>query len=153
MRCPAENKRSRSDYWTYVIALSYVYTAQKRKFSITDFFSKSYQIRSLLRIWSHLPKKSLMANLVFFAVLVQFRNSSRSELARITLNNQAKSATGNQVKGVKGRDVWDKFTIDCFDATADIIVYSIKHRLCIFIVVIILEIFNLKLFYEILPSH
>ena len=145
MRCPAENKRSRSDYWTYVIALSYVYTAQKKKFSITDFSSKSYQIRSLLRIWSRLPKKSLMANLM--------ANSSRSELARITLNNQAKSATGNQVKGVKERDVWDKFTINCFDATADIIVYSIKHRLCIFIVVIILEIFNLKLFYEILPSH
>ena len=30
------------------------------KFSIKDFFSKCDQIRSFLRIWSHLLKKSLM---------------------------------------------------------------------------------------------
>ena len=33
-------------------------TAQKMKFSINDFFSKYDQISSLLRIWSHLLKKS-----------------------------------------------------------------------------------------------
>ena len=33
-------------------------TAQKMKFSIKDFFSKCNQIRSFLRIWSHLLKKS-----------------------------------------------------------------------------------------------
>ena len=33
-------------------------TAQKMKFSIEDFFSKCNQIRSKLRIWSHLLKKS-----------------------------------------------------------------------------------------------
>ena len=33
------------------------YTAQKMKFSIQDFFSKCDQIRSFLRIWSHLLKK------------------------------------------------------------------------------------------------
>ena len=32
--------------------------AQKVKFSIKDFFSKCDQIRSFLRIWSHLLKKS-----------------------------------------------------------------------------------------------
>ena len=37
-------------------------TAQKRKLSIKGFFSKYDQIRSLLRIWSHLMKKSLMEN-------------------------------------------------------------------------------------------
>ena len=36
------------------------------KFSIKDFFSKCEQIRSLLRIWSHLLKKSLMENFFFF---------------------------------------------------------------------------------------
>ena len=43
-------------------------TAQKMKFSIKDSFSKCDQIRSFLRIWSHLRKKSLMENLIFCAV-------------------------------------------------------------------------------------
>ena len=43
-------------------------TAQKMKFSIKDFFSKCDQIRSLLRIWPHLLKKSLMENFIFCAV-------------------------------------------------------------------------------------
>ena len=41
-------------------------TAQKMKFSINDFFSKCEQIRSFLRIWSHLRKKSLKENLVLY---------------------------------------------------------------------------------------
>ena len=45
-------------------------TAQKMKFSIKDFFSKSDQIRSFLRIWSHVLKKSLMENFIFFAACV-----------------------------------------------------------------------------------
>ena len=40
-------------------------TAQKMKFSIKDFFSKCDQIRSFLRLWSHLLKKSLMENVIF----------------------------------------------------------------------------------------
>ena len=40
-------------------------TAQKMKFSMKDLFSKYDQIRSLLRIWSHLLKKSLMENFIF----------------------------------------------------------------------------------------
>ena len=43
--------------------------AQKMKFSIKDFFSKCYQIRSKLRIWSYLLKKSLKGNFIFCAVL------------------------------------------------------------------------------------
>ena len=39
--------------------------AQKMKFSSEGFFSKCDQIRSFLRIWSHLLKKSLMVNLIF----------------------------------------------------------------------------------------
>ena len=38
-------------------------TVQKMKFSIKDFFSKCNQIRSFLRIWSHLLNKSLMENI------------------------------------------------------------------------------------------
>ena len=43
-------------------------TAQKMKFSIKHFFSKSDQIRSFLQIWSHLLKKSLMENFLLCAV-------------------------------------------------------------------------------------
>ena len=47
-----------------------IYTTQKMKFSINDFFSKCDQIRMKLRIWSHLLKKSLMGNFIFCAVIV-----------------------------------------------------------------------------------
>ena len=40
------------------------------KFSIKDFFSKCDQIRSFLRIWSHLLKKSLIESFIFCAVLL-----------------------------------------------------------------------------------
>ena len=46
-----------------------VYTAQKIKFSIKDFFSKCDQIRRKLRIGSHLLNKSLMENFIFCVVL------------------------------------------------------------------------------------
>ena len=39
------------------------------KFFIKDFFSKCDQIRSFLRIWSHLLKKYLMENFIFCAVI------------------------------------------------------------------------------------
>ena len=37
-------------------------------FSIKDFFSKCYQIRRKMKIWSHLMNKSLMENFIFCAV-------------------------------------------------------------------------------------
>ena len=43
-------------------------TAQKIKLSVKNFFRKCDQIRSFLRIWSHLLKKSLMKNFIFCAV-------------------------------------------------------------------------------------
>ena len=45
------------------------YNAQKMKFFIKDFFSKCDQIRSFLRIWSHLLEKYLMENFIFCAVI------------------------------------------------------------------------------------
>ena len=42
-------------------------TAQM-KFSIKDFFSKCDQTRRKMRIWSHLLKKSLTENFIFWAV-------------------------------------------------------------------------------------
>ena len=37
------------------------------KFSIKDFFNKCDQIRCFLRIWSHLLRKSLIENFIFYA--------------------------------------------------------------------------------------
>ena len=45
-------------------------TAQKVEFFIRHFFSKCNQIRSFLRVCSHLPKKSLMENFIFCAVTI-----------------------------------------------------------------------------------
>ena len=39
----------------------------KMKFCIKDFFSECDQSRSVLRIWSHLLKKSLMKNFIFLS--------------------------------------------------------------------------------------
>ena len=44
------------------------YTAQKMKLSTKDFFNKCDQIRSFLRISSHILKKSLMENFTFCVV-------------------------------------------------------------------------------------
>ena len=41
------------------------------KFSIKDLFSICDQIRSFLRIWSHLLKKSVMENFIFRAVVLE----------------------------------------------------------------------------------
>ena len=57
-------------------------TAQKMKFSITDFFSKCDKIRSFLRIWSHSRKKSLMENFIFCAVLLLRKHSLRIILSQ-----------------------------------------------------------------------
>ena len=52
----------------YVKWHRHITTAQKLKFSIKDFFSKCNKIRSFLWIWSHLLKKSLMENFIFWAL-------------------------------------------------------------------------------------
>ena len=45
-----------------------IHIAQKIKFFIKDFFSKCDQIRSFLRIWLYLLKKSLIENFIFCGV-------------------------------------------------------------------------------------
>ena len=53
----------------FIIKLFLYYTSQKVKFPIKDFFSKCDQIRRKLRIWSHLLKKSLLENFIFFCAV------------------------------------------------------------------------------------
>ena len=48
-----------------------------------DFFSKCDQIRSFLRIWSHLLKKSLMENFIFCAVSAATHGNSTSDSVNI----------------------------------------------------------------------
>ena len=67
--------------WNYIVFFSKTYLIQKlnkpkkstsfqqkMRFSIKDIFSKCDQIRSFLRIWSHVLKKFLMENFIFCAV-------------------------------------------------------------------------------------
>ena len=49
------------------------FTPQKMKFFIEDFFNKCNHIRSFLRIWSYLLKKSFMENFIFCAALVSLQ--------------------------------------------------------------------------------
>ena len=59
------------------------------KFSIKDFVSKCDQIRSFLRIWSHLLKKSLMEKFIFCAVkgsmvVTNFKSKFMKDKAKLT---------------------------------------------------------------------
>ena len=56
-------------FWTRRNGYRAPSTAQKIKFPIKDFFSKCDRIRSFPRMWSHMLKKSLMKNFIFYAVL------------------------------------------------------------------------------------
>ena len=59
--------------WLCIIIVI-TFTAQKRKFSIKNFFSKCDQIRRKLVIWSHLLKKYLMENFIFCAVNIYWKH-------------------------------------------------------------------------------
>ena len=58
-----------SGKWIHLTESTGPFTTQKMKCFIKDFFSKCDQIRSFLRIWSHLLKKFLMENFIFCAVI------------------------------------------------------------------------------------
>ena len=57
-------------------------TAQKMSFPFHDFFKKCDQIRSFLRTWSNLMKKSLVKNFIFCAADVL--NSSKVKNTKMT---------------------------------------------------------------------
>ena len=50
-------------------------TAQKMKFSTTDFFSKCEQICRFPRIWSHLLKQVLVGNFIFCVVWGRYQET------------------------------------------------------------------------------
>ena len=61
---------------------------QKMKLSITDFFSKCDQIRSFLRLWSHLLKKSLMKNFIFCTLQLTQKDNPQKISFRINYINK-----------------------------------------------------------------
>ena len=72
------------------------------KFSITDFFSKRGQIRSFLRIWSHLLKKSVIENFIFLygvKTVIQSRSrTSKPTRNLVTLLNELEGFFSKDVK-------------------------------------------------------
>ena len=82
-------------------------TAQKMKFSITNFFSKCDQIRRKLRTWSHLLKKSVMENFIFFTVGAggEHRPSLMTNCTCGAIQNEILSATGQ-------KHTWRIYTIE-----------------------------------------
>ena len=72
------------------LCLFQTFAAQKMKFFIKDFLSKYDEIRSFLRIWSHLLKKSLMENFIFCAVVVSFSKSYQKKAYNTCFNKSAK---------------------------------------------------------------
>ena len=63
-------------------------------FSVKYFFNKCDQIRSFLRIWSHLLEKSLMENFIFYVVY-----RSILFVTTFTLNKKTYSQRGTNVSG------------------------------------------------------
>ena len=59
------NLSRHEEVYLYLFMTCKLFILQKIKFSIKDFVSKSEQIRSFLRIWSYLLKKTLMENFLF----------------------------------------------------------------------------------------
>ena len=60
------------------------------KFFFKDFFSKCDQIRSFLRVWSHLLKKSLMKN-IFCAVNTPENQSFSDDFSGYKMGKLAKN--------------------------------------------------------------
>ena len=63
-------------------------------FSVKYLFNKCDQIRSFLRIWSHLLEKSLMENFIFYVVY-----RSILFVTTFTLNKKIYSQRGTNVSG------------------------------------------------------
>ena len=60
-----------------------IFIAQKMRISIKQFFCKCDQIRSFLRIWSQLLKKSLIENFIFCAAnILDLSNKEESFLLK-----------------------------------------------------------------------
>ena len=79
---------------------------KKMKLSIKDSFSKCDQIRSFLRIWSHLLKKFLMENFIFCAQSKHLNKmSTQTNLPRVWPRYYMSSQKRNHLQ-VKPVPLW-----------------------------------------------
>ena len=102
-------------------------TTKKMKFSIKDFFGRCDQIRSFLRIWSHLLKKSLMENFIF----VQQDLKPELDLLKgwITTSlwcRQAGKREGER-RDIQGNNMWVFFMKTCTSEITEINLHSISY--------------------------
>ena len=74
---PVTNYQWRHQYFRFFSSPHYFitlpHTSKKMKFSIKHFFCKCDQIRSFLRIWSHLQKRFWTQNFIFCALTAKTR--------------------------------------------------------------------------------
>ena len=104
------------------------------KFPIKDFFSKCYQIRNFLWIWSHLLKKSLMENFIFCSV----------KLAPVQVQSSRKLQS-------KSKTIWLNFLTPLNQIFALLLPQN-SHN-CLFIVKSKLELVSYELCYTLLRSQ
>ena len=57
--------------WNFCLLSTVIVHCTNNEFYIKDFFRKCDQIRSFLRIWSHVQKKPLMKNFIFCTVVTE----------------------------------------------------------------------------------
>ena len=108
-------------------------TEQKMKFSMKDFSSKYDQIRTKLRIWSHLLEKCLKENFIFCAVIQECTVEEYSIPAmfsppciiRMTFKEEPKPISGN---------IWKKIVFRFTDKKNQI---SSSNSLCSFIILVV----------------
>ena len=64
----------------YVDTFHAVHCTKNEGFFIKGFLSKCDQIRRKLRIWSHLLRRSLMENFIFFTVMREYIDQIKSHI-------------------------------------------------------------------------
>ena len=90
-----------------------IFTAQRIKFCVKDLFNKCEQIRSFMRINSHLLKKSLTENIIFWALVQANRQETTVKMKKTySLKNHVTSLF---TFFKKVSSICDFFTAWCLD--------------------------------------
>ena len=71
------------------------------EFSIKNFFSKCDQICSLLQIWSHLMKKSLMENFIFLCSVCKTAENEDVTLVNVSNFGDGKIGKKREISLIK----------------------------------------------------
>ena len=111
-------------------------TTQKMRLSMKNFSSKCDQIRSFLRIWSHLLEKSFTENFIFCAV--KYPESSdfldKSNSSSSDTESDEKSTAGTFTAQIptlnsKNNSRWRKKQARSFDTSFKVEFFLLHHRI------------------------